>query len=140
VAEPLLDAEEYRRWRTEADRALQGARIQADAGLHNWACFAAEQAAQLAAKGLLHGLGRAPWGHDLVRLGEMLRETGLDPPERIADATRRLSRHYIPARYPDAHPLGPPGDHYGAADAEEALSDAGRFIAFVDEAWERLRG
>jgi HEPN domain-containing protein len=42
----------------EADRVVSGARLQADAGLHNWACFAAEQAAQLAVKGLLHGLGR----------------------------------------------------------------------------------
>jgi HEPN domain-containing protein len=140
VAEPPLDADEYRRWRAEADRALQGARIQADAGLQNWACFAAEQAAQLAVKGLLHGLGRAPWGHDLVRLGEMLHEAGLAPPERVADATRRLSRHYIPARYPDAHPLGPPGQHYGAADAEDALSDARTLLAFVDDAWEQLHG
>jgi len=39
-----LDREEFRRWREEADRALAGARLQAGAGLHNWARFAAEQA------------------------------------------------------------------------------------------------
>jgi hypothetical protein len=37
--DPPLDEEEYARWRTEADRALLGARLQADAGLDNWACF-----------------------------------------------------------------------------------------------------
>ncbi|MGH2736718.1 MAG: HEPN domain-containing protein [Actinomycetota bacterium] len=47
--------------------ARRAADVQHAAALHNWACFAAEQAAQLALKGLLHGLGLGPWGHDLVR-------------------------------------------------------------------------
>src|SRR6266536_6433348 len=106
MGEPPVDRDEFARWRSEADAALRGARLQADALLHNWACFAAEQAAQLAVKGLLHGLGRGPWGHDLVRLGERAREA-MEVPERVAAALRRLSRHYIPARYPDAHPAGP---------------------------------
>ncbi|MDQ3850929.1 MAG: HEPN domain-containing protein [Actinomycetota bacterium] len=137
---PPLDDAEFGRWRDEADRALHGARLQADAQLHNWACFAAEQAAQLAVKGLLHGLGRGPWGHDLVRLGQLLREAGAHPPHDVDDALRRLGRHYIPARYPDAHALGPPGMHYGAADAREAMADASRIIAFVDRTWQGHRG
>lgn len=39
---------------------------------HNWRCFLAEQAAQMAMKALLHGLGRGPWGHDLMELGKAL--------------------------------------------------------------------
>jgi HEPN domain-containing protein len=135
-----LDDEEFRRWREESDRALQGARLQSEAGLHNWACFSAEQAAQLAIKALLHGLGRGPWGHDLVRLAELGTEAGLEVPSRVEDAARRLGRHYIPARYPDAHPSGPAGAHYGAADAEEALRDAGEILGFVDRTWGSLRG
>ena len=135
-----LDEEEFRRWRDEADRALVGARVQADAGLHNWACFAAEQAAQLACKGLLHGLGRAPWGHDLVRFGQAIAEVGIDVPEEIGDALRRLSRHYIPARYPDAHPSGSPGIHFGPNDAQQAMGDAAEIAAFVDRVWKQLRG
>lgn len=138
-AEVPLDEEEYSRWRDEADRALAGARLQADAGLHNWACFAAEQAAQLAAKALLHGLGRAPWGHDLVRLSDSIGAAGVEVPADIADAARRLSRHYIPARYPDAHPGGSPAAHYGQSDANDALRDAERVLAFVDDAWASLR-
>jgi HEPN domain-containing protein len=133
-----LDEEEYRRWREEADRALAGARLQAEAGLHNWACFAAEQAAQLAVKALLHGLGRAPWGHDLVRLSESTDAAGVEVPGEAADAARRLSRHYIPARYPDAHPAGSAAAHYGHSDAEDALQDADRLLAFVDRAWAAL--
>jgi HEPN domain-containing protein len=136
----LLDGDEFRRWRDEADRALQGARLQADGGLHNWACFAAEQAAQLAVKALLHGLGRAPWGHDLVALGSLVAETGASVPADVEAALRRLSRHYIPARYPDAHPAGPAGSHYGADDAKEALGDARRVLALVDETWSGFGG
>ena len=135
-----LDADEFSRWRAEAGRALEAARLQAGAELHNWACFLAEQGAQLALKALLHGLGRAPWGHDLVRLGEMASDAGVAPPSAIEDVLRRLSRHYIPARYPDAHPSGPPGVHYGAADSGEALSDAGTLLGFVDETWRELGG
>jgi HEPN domain-containing protein len=72
--------------------------VQAGAELHNWACFAAEQAAQLAARALLHGLGRGPWGHDLVRLGELARTAGVGFSPEVLDAMRRLGRHYIPAR------------------------------------------
>jgi HEPN domain-containing protein len=129
------DEEEFERWRAEAGHALAGARVQMEAGLHNWACFAAEQAAQLAVKALLHGLGRGPWGHDLVRLGELAAGAGVDVPAAVADAMRRLGRHYIPARYPDAHASGPAAAHYGAADSEEAVRDAEAVLAFVDGAW-----
>jgi HEPN domain-containing protein len=135
--ERLLDGDEFDRWRTEADAALRSAHLQADAGLHNWACFAAEQATQLAVKAVLHGLGRGPWGHDLVRLGEMLADIG-ELPVDIADALRRLSRHYIPARYPDAHPSGPPGIHYGSADSSQAALDAEAVLAHVDALWVRV--
>jgi HEPN domain-containing protein len=138
--EPPLDEDEYGRWRDEADRVLAGARLQADAGLHNWACFAAEQAAQLAMKGLLHGLGRGPWGHDLVALGEMAREAGIDVTSEVADAQKRLGRHYIAARYPDAHASGPPGHHYGEADVAQALDDSKTILWFIDQAWRGLRG
>ena len=51
-----LDEEEFRRWRDEASRAQAVAHSQAEAGFHNWACFAAEQAAQLVMEALLHSL------------------------------------------------------------------------------------
>lgn len=135
----MLDSEEFGRWRAEADRALQAARVQASAGLHNWSCFAAEQAAQLAVKATLHGLGRAPWGHDLVRLGASLREAVEQGwPESIDASLRKLSRHYIPARYPDAHPAGTPSVHYGPDDSTQAIKEAEGIIEAVDQLWVRL--
>ncbi len=70
----MLDRAEFDRWRVAADDAGRAANVQADAALSNWACFLAEQAAQLAIKGLLHGIGAGAWGHDLVQLAEANRE------------------------------------------------------------------
>lgn len=135
-----LDRDEYARWRDEAGRAIRHAQLAADDGLHNWACFSAEQAAQLAVKALLHGLGRAPWGHDLVGFGDSMRAAGLSVPADVGDALLRLARHYMPARYPDAHAAGSPGARYGATDAEQALGDARDVIGLVDRAWDELDG
>ncbi|MGH2760858.1 MAG: HEPN domain-containing protein [Actinomycetota bacterium] len=132
----MVDEPEFERWRTEAGRALESARLQVDAGLHNWACFLAEQAAQLAVKAFLHGVGQAPWGHDLVVLGRAFALVMAEgwPPDSDQPLAR-LSRHYIPARYPDAHPSGPAGDHYRREDADEAIVDASRIIDLVDRSW-----
>lgn len=137
---PPLDDEEFRRWREEADRALESARRESAAGAHNWSCFLAEQSAQLAVKALLHGLGRGPWGHDLMRLGREASEAGVTVPSELDDAFARLSRHYIPARYPDAHPGGSAASRYRAADSAEAIADAERVLAFIDRTWKELRG
>jgi HEPN domain-containing protein len=89
----MLDRAEFARW-SEASRN-------------------AERGAQLAVKGLLHGLGAGGW------------------------ALRRLSRHYIPPRYPDAHPAGPPGAYYGPEDSRQALEDLALARSVVDEVWSR---
>lgn len=134
----MVDGEEYRRWRAEADQALKVARAAARESAFNWACFGCEQAAQLGVKALLHGLGAGPWGHDLPLLGERLVQTGVAVSEAIGAALQRLSRHYIPARYPDAHAEGTAAAHYGFTDWEEAFTDTQEVLAFVDETWRSL--
>jgi len=127
----MVDEAEFRRWRGEADGALAMARA---GDRHNWRCFLAEQAAQMAVKALLHGLGQGPWGHDLIELGNSLAvavKRPLDPD--IQRALTRLSDYYIPARYPDAHPRRSPRDRYAADDADSAIADAGLVIGSVDD-------
>jgi HEPN domain-containing protein len=132
----MLDAHEFGRWRGQADGALEMAR---GGSHHNWRCFLAEQAAQMAMKALLHGLGRGPWGHDLVELGKLLAEAVAAPLEPgLADALRRLSKLYIPTRYVDALPSGDPADKFTAADAEEAIADAELVLAEVDDVWRQV--
>ena len=134
----MIDEPELRRWRSEADRALAGARAQASIDLHNWACFGAEQAAQLALKGLLHGIGAAPWGHDLTDLGAKAVDAGVAVPAEVAGMLQRLSRHYISTRYADAHAAGSAGDHYNEADSEAAIAEAEAVLAWVDSCADEL--
>jgi len=135
---PPLDEPEFARWREEADHALGAATREAQAENHNWSCFLAEQAAQLAVKALLHGLGRGPWGHDLEGLTEAVGEAGVELSGETRAAARLLARHYIPARYPDAHPAAAPGSRYVAEDSASALAAAETLLAFVDRTWESL--
>lgn len=104
----MVDGPEYARWRKDAGSALRSAELQADAKLHNWACFAAEQAAQLATKALLHGLGAAPWGHDLEELGRRLAEAGVPVPEaswgRCCASSAITYRRAMPTPIPAARP------------------------------------
>ncbi|CAN5594471.1 hypothetical protein BH20ACT2_BH20ACT2_03100 [soil metagenome] len=134
-----LDGDELRRWRAKAEETLAASQLMADHGRAAWACFLAEQGAQFAVKGLLHAVGAEAWGHDLVALvGRIEAATGTAPSGAVVAAGRRLARHYIPSRYPDAHPGDGPDEHYGAEDAAQARSDADEVLAFVDRLWSRI--
>jgi HEPN domain-containing protein len=136
----MLDDPEFRRWREAAENARQAARLQREhPEFANWSCFLAEQSAQLGLKALLHGVGAGAWGHDLVELGAALVEaTATALPETAGAALQRLSRHYIPARYPDAYSAGSPAGHYGSSDAELALEDLNLVLELVDSLWSQL--
>jgi len=56
-----LDAQEFNRWLEQAGSAQATADLARAGGRHDWACFLDEQAAQLAVKGLLHGIGEQAW-------------------------------------------------------------------------------
>lgn len=134
-----LDEAEFARWRRAADRAMAAVDAQAVAGLHEWACFQAEQAAQLAIKALLHGVGAEAWGHDLAGLAARAAAVLGDEWGRAnARAAEVLSRFYLPTRYPDAVPDGIPGDRYDEQDTAAALAAARQLIAAVDDAWRGL--
>ncbi len=134
-----LDRAELQRWLAKAEETVAAARLMADHDRAAWACFLAEQAAQFATKGLLHGVGAEAWGHDLTRLlGGLEHALGTPLPADVHAAGRRLARHYIPSRYPDAHPGGGPDEHYGAEDARQALDDAANILALVERSWAEL--
>jgi HEPN domain-containing protein len=136
-----LDRAEFERWRAEAASASETAALARRGGSHAWSCFLSEQAAQLAVKGLLHGLGSEAWGHDLTLLGARAAELLGDAwPADLRDVAARLSRHYIPTRYPDAHAAGAPSSHYTDLDAAQAAADAARVFEAIDAAWVRLGG
>jgi HEPN domain-containing protein len=120
-------------WRAQAKHDFEQAAASAAAERFDWACFAAHQAAEKAVKALHLRLGQEAWGHVVARLLAELPESA-SAPVALIDAARVLDTFYIPTRYPDSHAAGPPYEHYGRIQGEEALRHAGDIIAFVDQA------
>lgn len=117
-------------WFRQAEQDLEQARDSRRAGRHEWACFAAQQAAEKAVKALHLHEGQEAWGHVIAKL---LRELPGTVPvsEELVDRGRVLDNFYIPARYPNSHPEGPPFEHFGSLQSEAALDHAGTILEFV---------
>jgi len=116
-------------WLKQAEQNLAQAIDSAAAGRHDWACFAAQQAAEMAVKGLHLSMGQDVWGHSVCRLLEDLPPT-LVVPADLLDCARALDLHYIPARYPNGHFTGCPADNYGALQSREAIAHARQTVEF----------
>lgn len=119
-----------RDWFNQSSRDLEQARDSMQAGRHEWACFAAQQAAEKAVKALHLYTGQEAWGHVIARLLQELPETVLVP-DRLIEQGRVLDNFYIPSRYPNSHPQGAPFEHYGPLQSEEAIRYAREIIEFV---------
>jgi HEPN domain-containing protein len=115
-------------WLAQAERDLRHAERSRAAEEHEWACFAAHQAAEKAVKALHLRLGQDVWGHAVARL---LRELPLEVSGELVDRARVLDTFYVPSRYPNSHPEGAPFEHYGALQSAEALEHAGAILDFV---------
>ena len=101
----------------------------AASGRHEWACFAAQQAAEMAVKALHLSAGQEAWGHVVRRLIEELPSSIAVSPDLI-EAARTLDLHYLPTRYPNGHAAGAPGEHYGPLQSEDALKHARQIVEF----------
>lgn len=119
-----------RDWLHQALRDVDQAEDSRRAGRHEWACFAAQQAAEKAVKALHLHMGQEAWGHVISKLLRELPEP-VQVPEGLIDKGRVLDTFYIPPRYPNSHAEGAPFEHYGALQSEEAIRYAGEIIAFA---------
>ncbi len=117
-------------WLTQAKRDLEQALDSRRAERHEWACFAAQQAAEKAVKALHLHLGQEAWGHVIARLLQELPKS-IEVKQDLIDKGRALDNFYIPARYPNSHPAGAPFEHYGSLQSKEAISYAREIIEFV---------
>ncbi|MFQ6047716.1 MAG: HEPN domain-containing protein [Gemmatimonadales bacterium] len=117
-------------WLAQAERDLEQAEASRGIERHEWACFAAHQAAEKAVKALHLARGQEAHGRVIARL---LRELPDDVavPTGLVDQARVLDSFYIPTRYPNGHPSGAPFEHYGPLQSEEALRYAGAIVGFV---------
>jgi len=119
-----------RDWFNQAKRDLEQAKDSQKAGRHEWACFAAQQAAEKAVKALHLHLGQEAWGHVIAKLLQELPEL-VQLPKDLMEKARVLDNFYIPARYPNSHPQGAPFEHYGSLQSEAAINYASEIIDFA---------
>jgi HEPN domain-containing protein len=117
-------------WFSQAQRDLLHAEDSRRSGHHEWACFAAQQAAEKAVKALHLHLKQEAWGHVVARLLDELPDEVIVPQELVEKA-RVLDNFYIPTRYANGHPSGAPFEHYGTLQSEEAVEYAREIIEFV---------
>lgn len=126
--------EEWRRWLNEARWDFETAKILHQNERFNAACFYAHQAGEKAVKGLLYNVNEAAWGHSIrVLLERYAERTGERGVEEILNDARELDRHYIPSRYPNAHPSGTAHEAYDREASQKALECAQRIINYVLE-------
>lgn len=117
-----------RDWLSQAERDLRHAERSRAAEEHEWACFAAHQAAEKAVKALHLSSGQEAWGHVVARL---LEELPMNVPKDLVERAKVLDTFYIPSRYPNSHAEGAPFEHYGSLQSEEAIAHAGQILGFV---------
>ena len=120
-----------RDWYNQSLRDWEQAVDSQKSGRHEWACFAAQQAAKKAVKALHLKNHQEAWGHVVARLlGELPKS--ITVPEILIEKARVLDNYYIPARYPNGHPEGAPFEHYGPLQSSEAIKYASEIIEFVN--------
>jgi HEPN domain-containing protein len=117
-----------RDWFAQAERDLDQARASQADGRHEWACFAAHQAAEKAVKAVHLVKGQEAWGHVVAQL---LRELPFEAPPELVERGRVLDNFYVPTRYPNGHPAGAPFEHYGPLQSDQAIEHASQIVAFA---------
>jgi HEPN domain-containing protein len=114
-------------WFAQAVRDLEQARASQADGRHEWACFASQQAGEMAVKALHLSLGQEVWGHVVARLLAQLPFAAGD----LIDKAKVLDNFYVATRYANGHVEGAPFEHYGPLQSGEAIRYAGEIVEFV---------
>ena len=116
-------------WLRQAEADLRHARNSRKSGDFEWACFAAQQAAEKSVKALFHKLHLDAWGHTVsILLANLPPE--IDVPKGLIEKAKVIDKHYIPARYPNGFDSGAPTDFYTPGEADTAIRNAGVIIEF----------
>lgn len=123
-----MKKDEWQRYYRQAEHTLASAVRDADEGDHDWACFKAQQAAELAVKGYVRATREFVTGHSVTRLLAALEG---ELPDALVDCGRLLDKVYIPTRYPDAYDAGSPMDYYTTTDSNQAIDCARKILEWL---------
>ena len=117
-------------WLRQAEADLRHARHAREGGTHEWACFAAQQAAEKAIKAVLLSRGADAWGHTVTALLGLV-ATAEEVGPALIECAKTLDKHYIPTRYPNGFDAGAPADFYTSKDSDDAVACAERLVDFA---------
>lgn len=122
----------FKDWMAQAEMDLEHARKSIDMKDYNWSCFASQQAAEKALKGLYDFLGGEGWGHMIVKLIKELPGDKVTIRPLLLEKAVYLDKLYIPTRYPNGFESGAPADYYTEKEAKEAVRYAEDILSFVN--------
>ena len=116
-------------WLTQACRNLSQAADSAAANRHEWACFAAQQAAEIATHALHVRAGQRAHRYPVRRLLEGLPQH-IVVADDLANTASTINRHSIQSLDPRTYDAGAAGEHYGPKQSEEAIRCARQIFEF----------
>ncbi len=90
-------------------------------------------AAEMAVKALLISRNEPPWSHGVRALLERYSEISGEDVSLLLPHARELDRHYIPSRYPNAHPYGTPHEAYDKPTSIKAIGSAELILGYVED-------
>jgi HEPN domain-containing protein len=125
----MFNHAEWRRYLSQARHTLASARRDIEDGDYAWACFKSQQAAEMAAKGLIRGCGGLATGRSVVSLLQAAVDV---VPDGLAHCARELDKVYIPTRYPDAYDAGSPHEYFDHRDATAHIECAATIVDYVE--------
>lgn len=117
-------------WLRQSERDLQHARNSLKDGDYEWACFAAQQAAEKALKALYQRLAGEAYGHSILKMMKDLPKSVRPVPDLMKKGAD-LDKFYIPTRYPNGFDWGAPMDYFEKQDAAKAIEDAAEVIRYA---------
>ena len=118
------------RWLRQAHYDLAQAERLMEEDVFSYAAFFSEQSAQKSLKAFL--ISRGARRVAIHSVGELAKLAALEDPRfaPLVEQAKRLDRHYLVSRYPDALPEPAiPAESYVREDAEEALAAARTIFA-----------
>lgn len=135
----MLDEKEFFRWFKQAEHNLKSAKSDAEDESFDWACFKAQQASEMAVKGLIASLGKIVKGHSIYDLLKTLETYGFEITKELLRCARKLDKFYIPTRYPDAIGLGSPFESFDSEDFDIALRCSEAILLFIKKEFENAK-
>ncbi len=118
-------------WLNQSKRDLEEAEDSMGHEKYEWACFAAQQSAEKAVKGLYNALNKEIWSHSISRMLSQLPEFKVD--KQIIERSKELDRVYTGSRYPDYYTEGSPYEYYSIEDARRCINYAKEIFEFCSK-------